>query len=62
MIKDGNKMNDNHQEKELFYPDGTLMYRGGVKKMILVMIYTMARGRFLIKKVNDYSKVNLLTI
>lgn len=25
-------MNDNHQEKELFYPDGTLMYRGGVKK------------------------------
>ncbi|MFJ7666755.1 AAA family ATPase [Lysinibacillus sp. NPDC097195] len=25
-------MNYNHQEKELFYPDGTLMYRGGVKK------------------------------
>lgn len=25
-------MNDNHQEKELFYPNGTVMYRGGVKK------------------------------
>jgi len=25
-------MNYNHQEKELFYPDGTVMYRGGVKK------------------------------
>lgn len=25
-------MNYNHQEKELFYPDGKIMYRGGVKK------------------------------
>ena len=25
-------MTDNHEEKELFYPDGAVMYRGGVKK------------------------------
>lgn len=32
MIKEGNKMTHNHVEKELFYPDGTIMYQGGVKK------------------------------
>jgi len=32
MIKEGNKMTHNHAEKELFYPDGTIMYQGGVKK------------------------------
>ncbi len=25
-------MAHNHAEKELFYPDGTIMYQGGVKK------------------------------
>lgn len=32
MTKEGNKMTHNHAEKELFYPDGTIMYQGGVKK------------------------------
>lgn len=32
MIKEGNQMTHNYEEKELFYPDGTIMYRGGVKK------------------------------
>lgn len=32
MIKEGNKMTYNYAEKELFYPDRTIMYRGGVKK------------------------------
>ncbi len=32
MIKEGNQMTYNYEEKELFYPDGTIMYRGGVKK------------------------------
>lgn len=25
-------MTYNHEEKDILYPDGTLMYRGGVKK------------------------------
>lgn len=32
MIKEGNQMTHNYEEKELFYPDGTIMYQGGVKK------------------------------
>ncbi len=58
MTKEGNKMAHNHAEKELFYPDGTIMYQGGVKKMISATIFMMARAYYLTKMVNDYSRVN----
>lgn len=31
-MKEGNVMIENHEEKEIFYPDGAIMYSGGVKK------------------------------
>lgn len=58
MIKEGNQMTHNYEEKELFYPDGTIMYRGGVKKMILATIFMMAKAHYLIKKANHYTRVN----
>ena len=43
-------MTHNHEEKELFYPSGIIMYRGGVKRMISVTIFMTAKARYLIKR------------
>lgn len=51
-------MTYNYAEKELFYPDRTIMYRGGVKKMILAMISMMGKACFLIKMASSYSRGN----
>lgn len=52
-------MTHNYEEKELYYSDGTVMYRGGVKKTILDMTFMMVRGHYSIKTGNYYSRVNL---
>jgi len=51
-------MTHKYEEKEIFYPNGTLMYRGGVKKNDFGHDFMMERGRYLTRKVNYYSRVN----
>lgn len=51
-------MTYNYAEKELFYPDRTIMYRGGVKKNDFGHDIYDGKGMLLIKMASSYSRGN----
>ena len=51
-------MTHNHEEKELFYPSGIIMYRGGVKKNDFGHDIYDGKGSLFDQEENYYSRVN----